>query len=87
MPSIAEESVQGQARQYVWSFDTALDWTPYCDWVAQRLSGQLRVRRRDDAAITLSGLDNGDAYYLDIRRIDGEAGALRLRATLRMTPD
>jgi hypothetical protein len=87
MPSITEVPVSAQSRQFIWEFDTGLEWSAYGDSVTQRLAEQLRVRTRDNSSITLSGIRDGDAYYLELQGTRAGLRSTHVRATLRTTPD
>lgn len=82
---LGEPVRENQSLRFTWTVETRLERAQYLEWVAAALERQeFTVRERQERSLTLSKLDDGDAYRLSV--VVTQEHPTRVQVTATVSP-
>ena len=83
--ALGEPVRENQSLRFTWSVETRLGKGQYLEWVAAALGRQgFTVRERQEHSLTLSKLDDGDSYRLNV--VVTQENPTRVQVTATVSP-
>ena len=80
---LGEPVRENQSFRFTWTIETRFGAGQYLEWVAAALGRQgFTVRERQDHSLTLSKLDEGDSYRLNVVVIQENPTRVQVTATV-----
>jgi hypothetical protein len=82
---LSEPVRENQSLRFTWTVETRLERAQYLEWVATALGRQgFNVHERQERSLTLSKLDDGDAYRLSV--VVTQEHPTRVQVTATVSP-